>query len=184
MKRYKLLKDTVNCKAGTIFESKSEGLYGNNGYGEISFAHGTINNFDEWFLEIKETGWKPKMHQEYWLITDGGVLSKTVWLDGILDNVRYTNGNCYRTKEDCEQAERVQIARTTIKRSSDFVPDWSDANQEKWYVAYDHSEKCLCAERCFVLNNGAIVYYKTIEGTEQVMEDLEPDYLLHFGVEE
>ena len=184
MKRYKLLKDTVNCKAGTIFESKSEGLYGNNGYGEISFAHGTINNFDEWFEEIKETDWKPKIGDTYWLIATDGMILRSKCDNFNIDNTRYEIGNYYRTKEDCEHAKKVQIARTKIRRSSNFKPDWNDVDQIKWHVVYDHVNCCLDIRVSYMVSEGAIVYYETREDTRQAIKDLEPDYLLHFGVEE
>lgn len=201
MKQYRLLKDLPYAKAGEVFERKThkseDGLSDydyleirkrvNIGEDETRFGvkyNNFLNNFDEWFEKIKETGWKPKTGDTYRYINSDGIILLSRWSNDDLDNARYEIGNCYRTDKETEYAKRVQIARTIIKRSSDFKPDWNDDNQEKWYVTYDHSEECLCAERCFVLNNGAIVYYKTIEGTEQVMEDLEPDYLLHFGVEE
>ena len=201
MKRYRLLKDLPYAKAGEVFERKThkseDGLSDYDyleirkrvriGEDETRFGvkyNGFLNNFNEWFEEIKETVWKPKTGDTYRYINSDGIILLSRWSNDDLDNARYEIGNCYRTDKEAEHAQRVQIARTIIKQSSDFKPDWDDDNQEKWYVAYDHSEKCLCAERCFVLNNGAIVYYKTIEDTEQAIEDLEPDYLLHFGVEE
>ena len=75
------------------------------------------------------------------------------------------------------------IALTKIKRSSDFVPDWNNKKQEKWYVAYDYCDKCLYIDASCVVNRGVIVSYKTEEDAEQAIKDLEPEYLLHFGVE-
>ena len=193
MKRYRLLKDTPTIKAGTIFEEvvsdfdKLKELVRITPLGAKTSPQWTIqdiNNFDEWFEKVEEADWKPKKGDEYWTVYEEGSISKSTWNDDCVDKGRYRMGNCHRTEDDAKHAKEVQIARTKIEQSSDFKPDWNDDNQEKWYVAYDHSEECLCVERCFVLNNGAIVYYKTIEDTEQAMEDLEPDYLLHFGVEE
>lgn len=200
MKRYKLLKDLPYAKAGEIFGRKTykskDGLSDYDyleirkritaGEDETYFGiqyNYFLDNFDEWFEEIKEMDWKPKRGDTYWLITSSGAVGNAIWDNDNIDNGRYKMGVCCQTEEDAKHAKEIQIAQTIIKRSSDFKPDWNDDNQEKWYVVYDYSKECLCAKRCFVLNNGAIVYYKTIEDTEQAMEDLEPDYLLHFGVE-
>lgn len=193
MKRYRLLKDTPTIKAGTIFEEvvsdfdKLKELVRITPIGTKTVPQWTIqdiNNFNEWFEEIEEMEWRPKMYQEYWYVTNYGTTSNTHWHDEGVDHDRYNIGNCYRTKEDCEYAQRVQIAQTKIKRSSDFVPDWNDKKQEKWCVVYDYQKKRLGAYVFFCIDQGAIVSYETVEDAEQAIEDLEPEYLLHFGVEE
>ncbi len=193
MKRYKLLKDTPTIKAGTIFEETTSDfdelkelvrvMPKNGAQAFPEWAIEDINNFDEWFEEIKETAWKPKTGDTYRYINSDGIILLSRWSNDDLDNARYKIGNCYRTDKEAEHAQRVQIARTIIKRSSDFKPDWDDDNQEKWYVTYDHFEKCLCVEMLYFVDKGAIATYRTEEDAEQSIEDLEPEYLLHFGVE-
>lgn len=192
MKRYKLLKDTPTIKAGTMFEEvvsdfdELKELVRITPVGTKTVPQWTIqdiNDFDEWFEEVKETGWKPEKGDEYWTIYNNGNIDKSTWNDDCTDKERYKMGNCHRTEEDAKHAKKVQIAQIKIERSSDFVPDWNNINQPKWHVVYDYYEKCLRVDVYYVVNQGAIVSYKTAEDAEQAIKDLEPEYLLHFGVE-
>ena len=191
MKRYKLLKDTPTIKAGTIFEErisdfdKLKELVRITPIGTKTVPQWTIqdiNNFDEWFEEIEEMEWRSK--NKYWYIADCGIVVCNAWRNGGVDNDRYEIGNCYRTEEEARYAKGLQIARTKIRRSSDFKPNWNNRNQLKYYVAYDYDNNCLYICACYYMDGGAIVYYKTKEDAEQAIEDLQPEYLLHFGVKE
>lgn len=192
MKRYRLLKDLPDAKTGDIFQRKTDDvtlvdiIYKIDSE-EIALAPTyhieDIINFDEWFEEIDKAGWKPTKGDEYWTIYNNGNIDKSTWKDDYTDKERYKMGNCHRTEEDAEHAKEVRIAQTKIKRSSDFKPDWKNRNQLKWYVGYNHDNKSLRVYAVSYVDHGAIVYYKTEEDAEQAIEDLEPEYLLHFGVE-
>lgn len=202
MKRYKLLKDLPYAKAGEVFERKihksKNGLSDydyleirkrvNIGEDETRFGiqyNGFLNNFNEWFEEVKETGWKPKTGDKYWYIADCGIVVCNAWRNGIIDNARYELGNCYRTEEEAEHAKKVQIARTKIKRSSNFVPDWDNKCQEKFFVYLNHFAKYLDVGNTVSYNTiGQIVFYQTRKDAERAIEEFRQDYFLHFGVEQ
>ena len=192
MKRYKLLKDLPDAKTGDIFQRKTDDvtlvdiIYKIDSE-EIALAPTyhikDITNFDEWFEEIDKAGWKPTKGDEYWTVYEEGSISKSIWNDDCVNKGRYRMGNCYRTDKEAEHAQRVQIARTKIKRSSDFKPDWQNRDQTKWYPIYDYDYNQLCTYSSYREDHGAIVYYETKEDAEQAIKELEPEYLLHFGVE-
>ena len=191
MKRYRLLKDLPTFKVGDKYYLNENGdlVLSDGDMYRIVYHHKELdrhpNILKDWFeeiKEIKETDWKPEHHQGYWFVTDYGFVTQSVWANDGIDNARYDVGNCYQTKEDAKHAEKVQIARTKIRRSSDFKPDWDDADQAKWYVAYDHCEKCLYTEVHHAIDQGIIVSYRTDDDAERAMKDLEYEYLLHFGV--
>ena len=194
MKHYKLLKDTPTIKAGTIFEEvvsdfdELKELVRITPVGTKTVPQWTIqdiDNFNEWFEEVDKAGWKPTKGDEYWSIYNNGDIDKSTWNDDDTDKERYRMGNCYRTEEDAKHAKKVQIARTRIKRSSNFKPDWNDRDQAKWYVSYVHRYQQLFISMALnsIIDDGAIVYYATEADTKQAIKDLEPEYLLHFGVE-
>ena len=192
MKRYRLLKDSPDAKTGDIFQRKTDDailvdiIYKIDSEGIAlapTYHIEDITNFDEWFEEIDKAGWKPTKGDEYWTIYNNGNIDKSTWNDDCTDKERYKMGNCHRTEEDAEHAKKVQIARTKIRRSSNFKPDWNDADQIKWHVVYDHVNCCLDIRVSYMVSEGAIVYYETREDTRQAIKDLEPEYLLHFGVE-
>lgn len=191
MKRYRLLKDSPDAKTGDIFQRKTDDvtlvdiIYKIDSE-EIALAPTyhieDITNFDEWFEEIDKAGWKPTKGDEYWTIYNNGNIDKSTWKDDYTDKERYKMGNCHRTEEDAEHAKKLKIARTKIRRSSDFKPDWNDADQLKWHVVYDHVNCCLDIRVSYMVSEGAIVYYETREDTRQAIKDLEPEYLLHLGI--
>jgi len=188
MKRYKLLKDTPSLKVGMIFELHEDGrLFLREAEDCIAipvFQKNDIDKFNEWFVEIKATDWKPKEGDEYWTIYNDGSIDANTWRDDCVDKERYNMNNCYHTEEDAKYAKELQIARTIIKRSSDFVPDWNDVNQGKWYVVYHHQKKRLLVIKVpSYVDSGAIAYYRTDDDARQAMEDLEPEYLLYFGID-
>lgn len=191
MKRYKLLKDLPDAKTGDIFQRKTDDVTLVNiiykiDSEEIALAPTyhieDITNFDEWFEEINKAGWKPTKGDEYWTIYNNGSIDRSTWNNDCTDKERYEIGNCHRTEGDAKHAKKVQIARSKIKRSSDFKPNWDDADQIKWHVVYDHVNCCLDIRVSYMVSEGAIVYYETREDTRQAIKDLEPEYLLHLGI--
>lgn len=191
MKRYKLIKDLPTFKAGNIFYTSERGdlFYDDSNNGIKAYSHKTLEKFPniltDWFEEIKEMNWKPKIGDEYWHICTDGIILRSQWRNGSIDNGRYEIGNCYRTKEDTEHAKKVQIARTKIKRSSNFVPDWDNKCQEKFFVYLNHFAKYLDVGNTVSYNTiGQIVFYQTRKEAERAMEELKQEYFLHFGVEQ
>lgn len=191
MKRYKLLKDTPTFKAGNIFYISERGdlFYDDSNNGIKAYCHKTLEKFPniltDWFEEIKEMNWKPKTGDEYWTIYNDGSIDGNTWHDDCIDKERYEVGNCYRTEEDAEHAKKVQIARTKIKRSSNFVPDWDNKCQEKFFVYLNHFAKYLDVGNTVSYNTiGQIVFYQTRKDAERAIEELKQEYFLHFGVEQ
>lgn len=190
MKRYKLIKDLPTFKAGNIFYISERGdlFYDDSNNGIKAYSHKTLEKFPniltDWFEEIKETGWKPKEGDKYWLINDFGNVCATYWTGDFIDNNRCELGNYYRTEADAEHAKKVQIARTKIKRSSNFVPDWDNKCQEKFFVYLNHFAKYLDVGNTVSYNTiGQIVFYQTRKEAERAIKELSQEYFLHFGVE-
>ena len=193
MKRYKLLKDLPDAKTGDIFQRKTDDvtlvdiIYKIDSE-EIALAPTyhieDITNFNEWFEEIEEMEWRPRTTDKYWLVNTFGQVDFDFWDGGCIDNARYEIGNCYRTEKEAEHAKKVQIARTKIRRSSNFVPNWDNKCQEKFFVYLNHFAKYLDVGNTVSYNTiGQIVFYPTRKDAERAIEELRQDYFLHFGVE-
>lgn len=97
MRLYKLLRDTPTIKAGTMFREVVSDFDGARELARITpigaktspqFTIQDIDNFDEWFEEIKEPvdgiHWKPKIGDRYWTSGNMGVYSQ-VWGDDEFD---------------------------------------------------------------------------------------------------
>ena len=94
---YKLLRDTPTIKAGTMFREVVSDYDGARELARITpigaktspqFTIQDIDNFDEWFEEIKEPTdsihWKPKHGDEYfWIDECGSILPGTFYRDSL-----------------------------------------------------------------------------------------------------
>ena len=200
MKRYKLLKDLPYAKAGEVFERKiyksKDGLSDydyleirkrvNIGEDETCFGikyNDFLNNFNEWFEEIKEIGWKPGHRQEYWFIADYSIISQTIWFGDSFDNARYDAGNCYQTKKEAEKARDRKLAEIKLRRTSTFKPDFKNG-KGGWAICYDYYFEQLSYINCPYCDYGEPVRYETEEDAQKSIKENRQDWLIYFGVEE
>lgn len=196
MKRYKLLKGTPTIKAGTIFEEVT------NDFDELKelvritpigaktspqFTIQDIDNFDEWFEEIQEPTdsihWKPKYDDWYFYISDHGSVCSDIWNDNYTDNNRLAFGFVYRTEKECEKARERRLAEVRLQQTSNFKPNFEDANGG-WTVYYSYKDKKMNSFFAGYDDAGEIVCYETKEETEKSIEENREDWLKYFGIEE
>lgn len=197
MRLYKLLKDTPTIKAGTIFR---EVVSDYDGAGELAritpigaktspqFTIQDIDNFDEWFEEIKEPvdsiHWEPKSGDEYfWIDECGSILPGTFYRDSLYDQQRLTFGNVYRTEKEAEKASERRLAEVRLRRTSTFKPDFKNG-KGGWMVYYDHGCETLAVCELDYYDDGEIVRYKTRAEAEKSIEENEQDWKIYFGIKE
>ena len=198
MKHYKLLKDTPTIKAGTIFEeivSMSDGtrelavaVPGEDIPEDPQFAIQDIDNFDEWFEEIKEPTdsihWKPQRGDKIWYLDENGNTNFTYFdEDDSYHLSRFEFGNTYRTSQECEKARERRLAEVRLQQTSNFKPNFEDANGG-WTVYYSYKDKKLNSFFAGYDDAGEIVCYETKEEAEKSIEENREDWLKYFGIEE
>lgn len=195
--KYKLLKDTPTIKAGTIFEEVTSD------YDELKelvrvtpigaktcpqFTIQDIDNFDDWFEEIKEPvdsiHYKPKDGEEYFYVSDYGSVESGIWRGYHVDNERLALGLIYPTEEACMKAKERKLAKVRLQRTSTFKPDFEN-DIGGWVVYYDYGCETLaavCGFDCY--DAGEPVRYATREEAEKSIRENRKDWLKYFGVEE
>lgn len=196
MKRYKLLKDLPTFKAGDLFYISEYGALVHkggdpDGYNVMAYAQSTLEKFPniltEWFEEIPNPTdsihWKPKIGQRYFYIDDGYVFSD-VWIDSRVDNRRYMAGAIYCAEADAKKALERQIAITTLMRDSNFEPDWSNNDQNKWTVYYNHNDKELLVEATAFLQYPSAIYFDTYDSIKKSIKNHKKEWLIYLGVED
>lgn len=195
--KYKLLKDTPTIKAGTIFEeivSMSDGtrelavaVPGEDIPEDPQFAIQDIDNFDEWFEEIKEptdsVHYKPKDGDDYFYISDYGNVGWEVWSDKHIDNERLALGFIYRTEKEVEKARERRLAEVRLRQTSDFKPDFKN-ERSGWVVCYDYRYNKLGLIEPLTQDFGEIVHYATKEDAKKSIEENEQDWKIYFGIKE
>lgn len=195
--KYKLLKDTPTIKAGTIFEeivSMSDGtrelavaVPGEDIPEDPQFTIQDIDNFDEWFEEIKEPvnsiHWKPNFGEEYWYVNYIGNVVCRSWEDASVDLWLLESGNVYRTIEEAEKARERRLAEVRLRQTSDFKPDFENGNGG-WIVGYDYEDESLTTIPISDVDYGEPVRYATSEDARKSIRENREDWLKYFGVEE
>ena len=194
---YKLLRDTPTIRAGTMFREVVSDYDGARELARITpigaktspqFTIQEIDNFDEWFEEIKEPTdsihWKPKHGDEYfWIDECGSILPGTFYRDSLYDQQRLTFGNVYRTEKEAEKARDRRLAKVRLQRTSTFKPDFKNG-KGGWAVYYDHGHETLAVCELDDCDAGEPVRYATREDAKKSIKENERDWKIYFGIKE
>lgn len=161
----------------------------------------TIELTEEQLEKVKELidlepnatkAWKPKKGETYYYVT--GVSDDNVhecrW-DGIkYDTNLWSLGNCYKTEEEAEQADKRQKALIKVlgyirENFGDWKPDWDRANQDKYHIAYTyHDEKFISSDE-YSMQSSALVlpHFQTAEQAQEIINKFEKELRLIWGIE-
>lgn len=200
MKRYKLLKDLPTFKAGDLFYISEHGALVHDGgdVGVTAYARRTLDMFPniltEWFEEVQEEStnsvhWKPEKGDNYFYIVhsynplNNEVLVST-WIDDGHDKTHYLLGNIYRSHEEAEKARNRELAEVRLRRTSNFEPDWSNNDQNKWTVYYNHNDKELLVEATAFLQYPSAIYFDTYDSIKKSIKNHKKEWLIYLGVED
>ena len=199
MKRYKLLKDLPTFKAGQLaYISKTGNLIAGTPENQKTTETGliimiyhetTLKKFPEilteWFEEIKEPTdsihWKPKIGEKYFYINEYGDVEHETWDDDDVDNRLMAMGLVYRTEKECEKARERRLAEVRLQQTSNFKPNFEDANGG-WTVYYSYKDKKMNSFFAGYDDAGEIVCYETKEEAEKSIEENEQDWKIYFGI--
>lgn len=135
----------------------------------------------------KSKVWKPEREEEYYDIHDTGI-GGYVWYDSHFDNNNYAIGNCFKTREEAQNAvERFKI-RAELQRYADEHNepiDWEDNKQEKWYIRFSYWNKIVDYDYSAMARDCFQIYFSSEEiakaAVQSVGEERIKKYL--FGVE-
>ena len=184
MKRYKLLKDLPFAKAGALFTRntfKSKDGLSDYDYLETSILldgnqdetvfgikrNYFINNFDEWFEEIKEAE-KPKKY--FYIGSMGHIESDEPRGWELSLRLRKMIGNHFETKEETEAYLTYLRAKAIIKQDTKgFKPDWNDEEEDKFFGYWDFKQEKVDYSLVFYIKR-ADIYFKTLKDIKESLE--------------
>ncbi len=128
---------------------------------------------------------KPKYGESYWTIRVG-VPIVLDWHEDVEDKAAYAAGLTFPTQEECQAEIDKMIALTTLRDSTDFVPDWSDRNKTKWFIYYSHTRKQLFARNYVEKNDqfNDFPMFSTLSAAQQSIETHQKEWLTVFGVKQ
>lgn len=134
--------------------------------------------------EIKYESWRPKYNDEYWFVSSDGAESISVWESHLIDEYRYNFGNCFQTKEQAvEVVEWLKAFKVLRDDTKGFKPNWSDDDERKFSVGYNHDmgELEIYTGR-FAQNT--IIYFATEADAEESIKKHSHEWKIFFGIEE
>ena len=102
---------------------------------DVMMGEGAIENmkedYAEWLIdngfaeEVKESGWwKPKASEEYYYLAASGEVYADSWVNGGLDELRYSMGECFKTEKAAEAWRDYLKAMATVRQDEGVLtPD-------------------------------------------------------------
>jgi len=90
----------------------------------------------------------PEVGTQYWYIDT--FIGVRTWDDNFTDITRFNSGNYYATNKEANsefewRALNTQILNsiTLLNKKDNWVVDWTDGNQRKWYFVWDETDNEL-----------------------------------------
>lgn len=129
---------------------------------DMMMGEGAIENMEKedyakWLIdngfaeEVKESGWwKPKASEEYYYLAASGEVYVDSWVNGGLDELRYSMGECFKTEKAAEAWRDYRTAIATVRQDEGVmtpkeVESAECSNRNVW---------CISCK----LNSGLFVY--------------------------
>ena len=136
--------------------------------------------------QSKPAVWVPEDEEKYWVVGDITVSWARRRAKFSYIPERIARGNCYQTKElalKASEYSKVQglINQACLNVEPDYVPDWSDKSQLKWFVCYSHYT-CGWVSTLTITEEAAIIYQSTKAKAQQVRNILNNINLKPVGV--
>ncbi len=109
------------------------------------------------------------------------------WGGDKFDYFFLSEGNCFKTRQEAEQhktyLEALQRVRLYIMENHYFEPDWSNEEQEKWNIEYDHKDKEFFDDCEWKFEKASLLpYLASIEAYNDVIKNCEDDLKIIFNV--
>ena len=138
---------------------------------------------------IQSKRWKPEEDEDYWHTDSTGVIYCQQWGDQEYDQHRYKTGNCYRTEKEAITALARINALADVREyilDNDLQVDnvdWSDREQDKWIIYYDHDYSEFCGEINYIYQKlNELPWLKSEEAKDQVIQAKRKELLVIFNV--
>lgn len=180
MKKYKLLKELPFAKAGDILSLERSQEYG---YFKLckdrsnprsielyeGIVEGFIDNFDEWFEEIKE----PKIFFTIDIYKSKFKEINTDYYSGWsaleVKNIKDL-GLLFKTKEEIDKFIAYLKAKAIIKQDTKgFKPNWNNEGEKKFFGSWNFQRKEVYWNYEYI-NKYVEIYFKTNEDIEESFE--------------
>ena len=130
---------------------------------DLMMNEGTVENMEKedyakWLIdtgfakEVQESGWwKPQSNEKYYYLAASGEVYIDSWVDGGLDELRYSMGECFKTEKAAEAWRDYLKAVTTVRQDEGVLTPEQAKKKGYIYCIYIHNDG-------LVHNEGLVVH--------------------------
>ena len=127
----------------------------------------------------QEPKFERKVNEEFYYIEDNGSMEVCSCYDGndIVSTNQFKGNNYFHTEERAQEvADKInlllKLERLHDIYCPDYVPDWKNQDEPKYFVCYDNQEKYYAISSCNVVGHKSDVFFATIEIARKVRDIL------------
>lgn len=133
----------------------------------------------------KETGYeRVDTGVDYYLVTNRNEVLVLPESNCDLDCDYYDNVNYYSSKEIAKNNARADRLMRQLRRFSvenrKLKPDWTNRENHKYRIAYDHSKSIIKIGYGFVSESFGVVYFDSKELAEQAIKEFKDELMWYF----
>lgn len=125
---------------------------------------------------------EPKNRDVYWCVNERGNIESYSWHGDGIDKYLFSIGNCFYDRASAKEYRNRLYAEFELERlahkaweDAGTVPDWSDANQAKFYLEHDPSDNKWTVGASFHFKIVGVTYFPSRESALKAIEEMEKD---------
>ena len=119
--------------------------------------------------------WRADESCLYWFVQSNGISNCTYEYYRDIDNFCYDTHNYFQTEEEARRYAKVLETERQLKKFADEhndVIDWSNINQEKWYLYYNYSGYKIGISNHHWTKKSRVIYFSSEEIAEQAIDTI------------
>lgn len=121
--------------------------------------------------------WKPEFGEEYFKIESRFNVTQYTYYEDDIDESNIQFSNCFRTKERAEQVAKkmrllLRLEQLHDMLCPDYVPDYEDDDEVKFYVYFGHSQGRYDISRSISWENPCMVAFDAEKNAQKAAEIL------------
>lgn len=121
---------------------------------------------------------------DYYLVTNRNEVLVFPESNCDLDCDYYDNANYYSSKEIAKNNTRADRLMRQLRRFSvenrKSKPDWTNRENHKYRITYNHLESMIRAKRSFLVEGFGVVYFDSRELAERAIKEFKDELIWYF----
>lgn len=145
------------------------------------------DEIDKCIVKMPETVYDLKYGDEYFFLTESGIVQGGIWRDDMISLSMLSIGNMFLTEEDAEFAiERLEVIAELKKYAKEFSDEeWMNKDLPKYFIGFEYK---FGGFSCYIANlrRGSEIYFESIQKANEAIEAVGKDRVkkYYLGVKE